>query len=262
MSEKEDIFLEIGTKHVAISVNILVKKALQKCSKQEYVKIQSGKVLICKEFFLKRVPNVYRFSVKKCRGRLTLYYFTETLDELKSSSYNDRFINLESNLPSIVIILESPHDKEYNYADGMLIPIAPAQGDTGEYIHDEIIDVLYLIEDKEVIFNNNQEYRLIIVNPVPCQTSLHFIHRQPIKSSYKTLRDKVWTTLWEHDIDIKEDFKKTLVKLNPYVIINACTADLKGAINNLVLGLFEKTPLFSINHPSSWWQGHNLKRTN
>lgn len=115
----------------------------------------------------------------------------DEIQKIQASRYNDKKLT-DSGEKSIIILLESPHKGEYDYSNGLIKPIAPAQASTGKNIENNIVKVLRdLVLDYSCKLNNGT-YRLLIVNPIPYQTSLHYLHAQPIKSSmYKKLRNEV-----------------------------------------------------------------------
>ena len=252
----ESILLEIGNQYKEITVNSIVKKSLELSTYSNYVKVINSKVVIQRAFFEKKVKNVYRFSIKKKQGKLRLYYFIEKDNEFINSKYNDQKVDVESHLESILLILESPHKNEF---DENFNPIAPAQGDTGDFIYEEIIQVLMIVQ-KDFPLKEGEEYRLLIANPVTCQTSMNYLHKEGLKSSYKTLRDKVWITLWENEPEFQNQFRQLISLTQPIIVLNACTFELKPYINKFVETYIPGVQLFSINHPAAWWQGHNIQK--
>jgi hypothetical protein len=110
--------------------------------------------------------------------------------------------------------------------------------------------------------NRNFTYRICFVNPVPFQTSLHFIHRQGIKpkSDYEKIRNAVWNKLFLH---CERDFIKRLESYKPFAILNACTGGkeglkkpdalkfkVKAAINNFSCSNYIYK--FNTSHPCYW----------
>ena len=172
---------------------------------------------------------------------------------------------------AIVLIIESPHNDEYQYLDinkdeiaicnstkdkfekikniKYINPIASAQGTTGNNIEKWLINIL-----SNLNFEGICKYKIIISNPIQFQTSLHFLHGQSLSNNqtYSDLRDEVWTKLWSIP-KYQTNFKKRLFNYKPYIVINSCTKNLREVIN--VFLLRNKTSfdrVYVTTHPSSW----------
>lgn len=143
---------------------------------------------------------------------------------------------------NVVFLLESPHRDEYQ-GSNILSPIAPANGKAGNGLDRCLAKVLSRIPC-ELVHGGH----LIISNPIQFQTSLYFIHRRPIEGKWKTLRDNVWRALWSQEL-IKEHFRARLDAYCHALVINGCTTDLKGYVNE-VIG--QRVPVYSTPHPASW----------
>lgn len=152
-------------------------------------------------------------------------------------------------------MLESPHKDEYRCT-----PIAPAQGTTGNNIYKHILNVLLSTNS-----NLQGTYDLIICNPVQFQASLYDIHSEDLNGKNNTprkhIRNKAWKAIYSYE---KRHFFISLIKYNPYVIINACTAYRPKNKNTLkeevTLELqkwktsSKKNPMMyeASEHPSAW----------
>ncbi len=234
-----------------------VIKQIENC-KSEYYSVSEKKVR--KRFFNddKKVKNVFRGKIiKNKKGE---FHYSESENKsfcFNNSKYNDHPIEKDKEKKSIIIILESPHEKEY---DKGLIPIAPAQGNTGVNIKNKICNVLNEIPEKDKELLNGSEYRLLIINPVPFQTSLFELHGKSIKGMYKTLRNNVWKTLWFHKKELKTDFKTNILNSNPVIILNCCTADLTDKIGEELISYKLKNVLiYRVYHPSCWYRHKEVK---
>lgn len=131
------------------------------------------------------VPDVYRYIAFIKNGELTLG------QHLKSDIPCTRFFDHTTcNYPkSIVLILESPHSEEYCYRNDVMYPIAPAQGATGDNLHLFIYNYI-----KKAILDSGIKdgfYPVIIVNPIPWQTSLDYVLVNRGKMN-KTVKEEVW----------------------------------------------------------------------
>ena len=236
-----------------------------------------------------KVPDVIRYRIgagcvphddrcRICNGR----YLIRHCDIPESR------LQIQQQTGSIVLLLESPHECEYEYIDKWIVcfsrpftrPKAPASGRTGENIDRCLGTVLERIREKHIsaarlnavdaVELAAPERHIIISNPIQLQTSLHAIHGEPIKGSGKTLRNNVWKTLWDEE-HIKECFLARLTAYSPCLIINACTGKLtpRGCLNRTneltikhglkclvtkyVRAELPNVPLYETDHPAVKW---------
>ncbi|MFR5642725.1 MAG: hypothetical protein ACLTK7_06130 [Clostridium paraputrificum] len=200
----------------------------------------------------KRVPNVERYILKK-RKCGCYYEIDEGIKRKKDfveSDYCDSKPSNDKTSKSIVIILESPHQYEYNED---FEPIAPAQGATGKGIEFYIEFIIYHLIKRENIILDDDEYNVIICNPVQYQSSLYHLHNNSIEGKYKTLRNRVWKKLF--DDETKKDFINRVKSYNPKLIINACTYELKNYVQKELDKEFSQSSdveMIKSYHPSSW----------
>lgn len=246
--KQEKLTIKIMNIVVDVNINASIFEKLSVTNNNDY-DVENKTVLDSYWNEEKKISPVYRYSIKKNEQSLfDLFEFEEKNSKFENSNFNDFPIEMERELESIVIILESPHKSEYNDEN---MPIAPAQGETGDQIEEKICEIL---NSQQIIrCLTSDEYRIVILNPIPFQTSLFMLHKQSISGVYKTLRDKVWITLWNNCNKLKIDFINSIQELNPKVLINCCTAGVKGNIP-LEQFLCDK---YEIDHPSCWWKGLN-----
>lgn len=203
-------------------------------------------------FFIQehKVPNAYRYKLNR---KIKYQYAISPLP----NNHNESDIQ-KDDIPIILLLLESPHKSEYESDRKKKIfnPIGPAKGKTNTGIKVSSDIVVNLINEKIKRYKlNKEEYKLIIYNPIPYQTSLDFLHNKGVGDvSYGYVRDKVWLGLWDND----ETFKKTLTTFiennnsNIELIINACTVKLSEKVNLCINNSQYNKHLFSTNHPCSW----------
>jgi hypothetical protein len=262
--KKELIIEGISNAEIFISDDIF-DKFHQNNNSNFIEKDNENRLLLKKTFFSieHQVPNVLRYSLYKTESNS--YQLKSDLKKDIISNFNDKkldeFLLIQNNKPIILKILESPHEDEYDYQNEFK-PIAPAQGATGKQISqnfDKIINKninsLNLIET---------EYRIVILKPIPYQTSLHYLHRQPINmDGYQLLRDLVWETLWnENNTNFKKEFSINILKLKPSLIINACTKELSKLVEvELFKSQYNEFCKSNSCHPYSWVSVHNRKLT-
>lgn len=205
------------------------------CSRSPYISI-SGNNVVIKGMFDTRmaVQDVYRYNVKagvvlKCP--------------------RDMHPSAKRDLPTLALLLESPHKDEYGKRNGEYNPIAPAMGTTGRNLDSYLGYVLSQIQSGVV-----DGSKIIISNPIQFQASLHMILGGKIN---KDVRDAVWTALWTRQY-VKSDFASRMRDYSPYVIINACTGgqkDNNGLNKKVTCFLKEKEicrEIYEIDHPRGW----------
>lgn len=148
---------------------------------------------------------------------------------------------------NILFILESPHKDEY--CKGCFNPLAPANGKTGERFLSRFKDIALPIIISRL--NILEKYSICFVNPVPFQTSLYFIHK---KNDINTrIRNNVWKKLYRSNIgNCEAGFKSRIQSYSPKIIINCCTTELKGEVEDTLKKTIPIVPRFERKHPSSW----------
>lgn len=223
--------------------------------------LQTQNSLTISQSFWKKTPNVIRYTYKYL-GNLQFQLASRRCScyTITSSNYPD--IDFAGSYLSerrlIGIILESPHKDEYNLHNTRISPIAPAQGATGRTINTEILDVIIKvarqINSLAIKFDLNEIIDIVILNPIPYQTSLAHIHQQALSnSSYTTLRNNVWKCIWNTP-GIQNDFLTVLSKFSSKdILINCCTSELKKILDPwLQSQLHTPSPyLMTGHHPSA-----------
>lgn len=222
----------------------------------EYIEKNDNKIcIIIKGIFSKdtKIEDVYRYDINMSRNE---YYILDPLkkcEKFSNSDYDDKLVGDAQNT-KILLLLESPHEKEYIYDEDTLIPIAPAQGSTGKNIENYLHLVINEMKYKHGINFENKEYSVIICNPVPYQTSLKYYHKKGLNGIYDKLRNNVWKKVFEQR-SVYRDFVNKLKEYKSEVIINACT----GGCKELVEECIEKNKEYIkyksyivTSHPASW----------
>ena len=176
-----------------------------------------------------RVSDVFRFILtipppRSVNGNLNppISNITGTIIGGINNNYQDLNPSLSTN-PKIVLILESPHKKEYQSGN----PIAPTQGSTGTRIKNSVLSIIHAHGNLELPVG---DYDLIICNPVQFQASLYAIHNTSLTNpAASQLRNKAWHAIYAQE---KNNFFARLTSYSPTVIINACTAGLKNFVTD------------------------------
>ena len=194
-----------------------------------------------------RVPDVDRYVVS-CDGDRQLLCHVGT-DGFSRSKYNDK--EPEGCHDNIVVLLESPHSKEYSKANRKIAPIAPAQNKTGKQIKDHLSEYLkHPPEANSYIRDNSGGSHIILCNPVQFQASLRLAYL----SLTRKAKEKVWKVLWNTP-GVKESLLNRLLNYRPHVIINACTTDCKEEIGTFLeerRDCFQcRCHVYEAAHPSS-----------
>lgn len=225
-----------------------------------YVSTSGGDVVIDQMFDdCMKVRDFYRYKVEKDGGLIA---------QRVGNDRRGKSVQEECCLPTIVLLLESPHMGEYDTSNR---PIAPAMGRTGDNLDRQTGNncgsglncVLSKIGHK--ICNGS---RIIISNPVQFQASLHMI-LEPLernigeidRGTKRTVTSTVWRSLWRCD-DIQNCFASRMIGYNPYIVINACTGgqgryglnkDVTAFLANFLKERGMCCEIYEIGHPSSWF---------
>ena len=223
----------------------------------EYIKCNNNQLVIKEAFFkAKKVDNVFRYCLKNKK----LEFLKKDEENFKFSKFDDNLIDENDDTSNIIIVLESPHKDEYTFD---FKPIAPAQGSTGKNIEKYIEKYILSILDNNKLELNKKKYKILIVNPVPYQTSLNFIHKKALKNEYKKLRNEVWKALWEN-ANLKTEFESLINNLKPKLILNCCTKDLKCYVSDAINEKFNINEnvykIEELSHPCYWTRDERLKK--
>ena len=209
-----------------------------------YVSVSGRNVIIDRMFdACMKVRDVYRYKIEN-DGNLVVRDVRE--------SGRDKEVWEECDLPTIVLLLESPHEKEYDENNN---PIAPAMGSTGTNLDKYLCSVLSCIRHSI----RNGSSRIILSNPVQFQTSLHMI----LHEMNREVRDAVWNALWCHPY-IRNRFESRMRAYNPYIIINACTGGenprgLKRKVSDFLQEAQICGRIYKGSHPAGWWSRRNRR---
>ncbi|MDY4818931.1 MAG: hypothetical protein SO206_01535 [Bacilli bacterium] len=219
-----------------MSIKEIVRNSAKKKSGSLGKGFLNGEPIICPD----EVVAILEITKEKC-------VFTDDFfgaNNRKDTSYKNE-------LPTIVLLLESPHIREYNS-----IKPHPAMGKTGEnikkyflnnlfkavYISDLNQEGAYLQASSKIAF---QKYRLILSNLVPYQCSLGI-------SLEETKNKEGKDDLLKKCIDEgKDEIIQQIANLNPTIIINCCTKDIKNDIQNMLNKAFPDKIRLEGCHPSS-----------
>ena len=205
-----------------------------------YVSVSGRNVIIDRMFdACMKVPDVYRYKIEN-DGNLSVQRLCQ-----------DKDVREECDLPTIVLLLESPHRDEYRNNR----PCAPAMGATGRNLDSHLCSVLSCIRHSI----RNGSSRIILSNPVQFQTSLHMI----LHEMNREVRDAVWNALWCHPY-IRSRFESRMRAYNPYIIINACTGGRKPeGLRRKVSDFLQQAQIcgriYKGSHPSGWWSRQNRR---
>lgn len=182
---------------------------------------------MCNFDFIDYVKNIDDRINKKCQditvGRITNGNVEDWIKkEDRKNHEND--INIDQNSKKIVIILESPHVKEY-WDRGKKDDPTPAIGNTGINLSKKLKDLIKNVIKHEGNNSNlsSNQFHIILMNSIQYQCSLGI--------DTKYLRDKVFRKLWDDsetkickgDLNTKESFYCRLENYAPDYIFNFCT---------------------------------------
>ena len=203
------------------------------------------------------IPDVYRYDIRRCQNRFTLFPHHIREVNPQHNNYNDRPA-INDGVDTLVVVVESPHKDEY-HDENLFSPIAAAQGSTGCGIHCHLAEIIRDVPDM------SDEYRVIIANPIRWQASLFSLHGgSPRDSPWKNLRNAVWNTLWSIDA-VRCDFLTRLYNYNPSIVVNACTGGKTSGFNKNMDRFIRNNVIADANrrprtpHPSEWHKECNRR---
>lgn len=213
---------------------------------------EDGTLIVKSAFFdeTKKVKDKHRYNLKHEDGGWKL---TKPCGEPVSANISECDVDIvavaNEGDNNIVILLESPHNDEY---DDSFNPKSPACGTTGENFYKCFVNQILpvLIVRYNLILCTQKIYRIYLVNPVPYQASLFHIHGKLSESDFTK---KIWRKLFNHSC--KKDFESRLKSYRPSIIINSCTSGLNDRIKTSINGLYNKNSgvmIFNTLHPSAW----------
>lgn len=230
--------------------------ALKGFSCSPHVRVHTNHVEIAGMFGpSNRVPDVDRYRVTVCNG----FYSVQPHETGTIASSRNRFFDHSTSRQdfdgTVLLLLESPHKDEYD-DNSVACPIAPASGQTGTKMHNNLKSALNASCNghlRSVIGNN---YRIIIANPIQFQTSLWAIHKGDLAGDWRVLRNATWKTLWDVP-EIRHEFCCRVRSYNPQVALNCCTSQLRDLITSFFVhyGFTTQMHLYESFHPSAWHCG-------
>lgn len=160
--------------------------------------------------------------------------------------------NKHPNYKTIVIILESPHDKEYSDQSF----INPALGSTGTNLSSSIKSLITNVQKNDNILSAGK-YRIILMESIQYQCSLGL---NLIDTHHTIIRDAVFNAIWNlnqnGDDKTKKDFVERLESYKPDVIFNLSTKNVQDLVQNEVdfycKKINKQIEVYQGYHPSSW----------
>lgn len=213
------------------------------------------KPLVCPDQYVAIV------KIKKFCNRTSVKYLENNIQNC-----HNRKIEINNKYKSIVIILESPHDKEFDFNNN--VAIGPAVGKTGENFSKWFCETML----KSMIINRCKSgatqkkkskiksgiYNIVFMNAIQYQCSLG--------EETSSFRDQIFSKMWEKP-EVKDCFKNRLKLYKPNMIINCCTggkSKSKGSrlVEDYLKTIDEKIDLYMEGaHPSSAYflEGFEIK---
>ena len=174
--------------------------------------------------------------------------------EFQRVNIDDRFNGLKDSLGRIILVLESPHDKEYVLRDEKWIAKGPACGCTGCQIREKFREIF---KDKMSI----DDYELILVNAIQYQCSLgrKLQGNKNFSHTKNTIVEKLLKMrIFRHELR-KRISKVWRPKTNDF-IINACSSYTRICchVKNVITAITDRV-VCGVPHPSSWMYSRNLE---
>lgn len=219
-----------------------------------------------------RVPDAWRYSFSIQNGRVNGAWkpacgrvklaLSDFPNDIDMTAYR-------GGLNIILLVLESPHVSEFQFCSNRhrVFPKGPAQGrqpgDAGGAIERQGLEVLDLLaqqfEEQTGTPLPDAEYALVLVNPIPYLTSLHWMDvltrytSAPSGPLKKSVRNHVWTQLWNVP-DLQNDFIRRCEQYAPVAILNCCTSTLKAKVTCSLSDAGFADIIYAAFHPAYNWQ--------
>lgn len=212
-----------------------------------------------------RVPDAWRYVVKVRQGKVELKPASGSRrPRLRLSVYPDVSARHRNRtLPVIVLVLESPHKDEYRHhrRRNRLVPNGPAQAmgtaDAGGAIAKYGPGILEQLVALKGLADG--DYALLLVNPVPYLTSLHWLDVLTGQATHlrgslnRDVRNHVWNQLWALPW-MQADFLARLASYAPSAVLNCCTSAFRQAVTcALCRGGYGPASAYAM-HPAVSWQ--------
>lgn len=151
----------------------------------------------------------------------------------------------KSKLPTIAIVLESPHIDEFKTT-----PPMPAVSSTGEKFHSNFEEMFSSWSNNTTSLKS--EYKILFINAIQYQCSLG--------APTKQYRSKIFNAMWKEKI-VKDDFEKRLKKAKPDIVINCCTRGsslFRKKVQSVIDAACSGSTLLHAYHPSCWHQNSKI----
>jgi hypothetical protein len=147
---------------------------------------------------------------------------------------------------AVVVVLESPHEAEYG---PNFTPVGPLRRPASRTkLRNQLPQ---LLEEAGLDWGAVQGAEVVLANPVQLQTSLHRLMQPDFQTGVQGgVRDQVWRAL-TNLAPIREDFIQRMHFYRPALVINACTATLRDAVQATLESLPYQARKVN-QHPSYW----------
>lgn len=182
------------------------------------------------------------------------FHYTKIVpDEVRFRFVNSRLeapLSNESRPGCVVIVLESPHSEEYTSEEEGFIPIGPLRNPASmTRLRNQLPRLLM-----EAGISGDVD--VVLSNPIPFQTSLHRLMKPEYQTGIQqTVRNSIWKAIYTAEEcgerPFEQDFLNRIHNYRPGLIINACTAAVKGYVQKTLDPLPYRT-MGVTHHPSYW----------
>ena len=154
----------------------------------------------------------------------------------------------KATVKKVLFILESPHKNEYDYDQGFKAGM-PLSGS-----FDTFLTTFNLLMQRITMTNRNEIYEVTVYNPVPFQTSLHYLFR-------KTINERTRFNFWLHgwwNMRYHKEFENFLERNRFDYYINASTKAYKSLISFKLSN--QVNTEYQVYHPGSgFWNRKEIK---
>ncbi|RKH75769.1 hypothetical protein D7Y21_39955 [Corallococcus sp. AB045] len=152
---------------------------------------------------------------------------------------------------AIVVLLESPHEKEYG---PNFTPLGPLQRRSSRTRLRKQLP--RLLQEAGLSWAAVGGSEVILANPVQLQASLHRLMQLDWQTGVQDgVRNQVWRALY-YLPEIHYDFIRRIGLYRPALVLNACTDTLRDEVQTTLKAL--PYPARQVNHHPSYWSASTI----
>ena len=197
-------------------------------------KTNSGNIIYKTDSVPAQYVAIIEVALSQQAGHLK--YIKEAITEAPKREALHKKLLGQSELPTIALVLESPHIEEYN--NDLLCPLIGSSENVQQQFLQLLLIYLMLNNSRNSAFISNRQilsngrYRLLFINPIQYQCSLGLTKKQRKEKLSKDTKKIIFQECWQKR-SFQTDFVGRLKCRKPIMIINCCTGKKGGNVDGL-----------------------------